>query len=77
MEKDLFADVLGVVIYILGIENSALSVSYSIEQLQKYIFALAVCGAFEQMRRAGVARISSPMMLTSECIPNIELIEIA
>jgi hypothetical protein len=75
MEEGLFADLLAVVIQILLIENQASSVTYSDEQLYQYFFALGMCGAFEQMRRADLVRILSPMRLTSDYAPEIELIQ--
>ena len=75
IEGHLFSDVLAVVVQFVAVENQAASFSCTIEQLDQYVFALGLCGAFEQMRRAGVARILSPMILTSDRTPAIELVE--
>ena len=77
IEDHLLSDVLAVAVQIIAIETPALSFTCSIEQLQGHVFALGLCGAFEQMRRAGVARILSPMILTSDHTPQVELIQSA
>ena len=59
----------------LSVEQESDSSSYTDEQLQNYFFTLSLCGAFEQLRRAGLARILSPMMLTSEYAPEVEIIK--
>jgi hypothetical protein len=38
------------------------------------VFALGLCCAIEQMRRAGLARVLSPMLLTSDHTPKLELV---
>lgn len=75
MSEDMFSDVLGVVLNTLSVEQESDSSSYTDEQLQNYFFTLSLCGAFEQLRRAGLARILSPMMLTSEYAPEVEIIK--
>jgi hypothetical protein len=75
MPDDMFADVLGVVLKMLSVEEKAESLSCTEEKLQHYFFTLSICGAFEQLRRAGLARILSPMMLTSEYAPEVEIIK--
>ena len=65
---------LAVVVQLIAAESPAPSFSCSGEQLEQYVFALGVCGAFEQMRRAGVARILSPMALTCGQAPAVELV---
>jgi hypothetical protein len=75
MENGLLSNVLAVVIQIMAVEKSpSPSFSCSIEHLHRYVFALGLCCALEQMRRAGVARILSPMILTSDHMPPIDLI---
>jgi hypothetical protein len=76
MDSGMFSDVLAVVVNLMAVESDSPSFSCSIEQLDQYVFALGLCAAFEQMRRAGVARILSPMILTSDRTPTIELVEI-
>jgi len=77
IDERLFPDVLAVVVQLMAIENPAPSFSCSVEQLHEYVFVLGLCGAFEQMRRAGAAKILSPMLLTSDHTPKIELIQSA
>ena len=74
IDPRLFSDVLAVVVQLIAAESPAPSFSCSGEQLEQYVFALGVCGAFEQMRRAGVARILSPMALTCGQAPAVELV---
>jgi len=76
IDQSLFTDALALVVQIIAIEKQAPSFSCSVEQLDQYMFTLGVCGAFELMRRAGLVRILSPMLLTSDHTPTIELIEI-
>ncbi len=75
MDGHLFSNILAVVIKLMAVETPAPSFSCSIGELDQHVFALGVCGALEQMRRAGVARILSPMVLTSDRTPAIELVE--
>ncbi|CAG0983059.1 hypothetical protein MYXO_01971 [Myxococcaceae bacterium] len=77
IEDGLFSDVLAVVVQVIAIESPTPSFTCSIEQLHEYVFTLGLCGAFEQMRRAGVAKILSPMILTSDHTPKVELIQSA
>jgi hypothetical protein len=72
--RDIFADLLGCVIFLLGIETSSATVTCSLKDIRRYLFAFGACGAMEQMRRAGLLRIASPMKLTGEYLPRIELL---
>ena len=74
MPEGLLSDIMAVVVHTVAKENAVPSFACSLEQINNYIFALGVCAAFEQMRRAGVVRILSPMILVSDTTPKIELV---
>jgi hypothetical protein len=74
LPNGLSADLIGCVIEILCRETpDTTRLEYSVEQMHEFLFALGICGALEQLCRAGWARILSPMILTSGFMPQVEM----
>ncbi len=67
---------MAVVVHMVALEKMPTeSFTCTLKELDGYLFALGLCVAFEQMRRAGVVRVLSPMLLSSEFIPQVELLQ--
>ena len=76
MSDQFLSDVMAVVVYVVTKEKMPTeSFTCSLKELDTYLFALGLCAAFEQMRKAGVVRILSPMLLSSELAPQVELLQ--
>ena len=61
MKEHLMSDIMAVVVHVMTLEKMpTTSFTCSLKDLDNCLFALGLCAAFEQMRRAGVARNSRP-----------------